>query len=466
MSPEEQRDANARFAKLTGSTIVHSVDETDSVSGGSVDRVGLQGALSMVQDGEADGIVVAKVDRFSRTLLGGLRVISEMEERGHWLLSAREGVIVGDERATATDKLVRHFWLMLAEWQRDTLAEGWEETRARANAAGVARIVPYGYVRDETRRAVPDGVKADAVREMFRLRLTGMTPRAIADELHGRGFPGARDGDRVTLDLVRGVLKSRTYLGELRDGEFVNVASHEPLVDVETWERVNSAPGTSRVGERNVALLAGLARCSACGQKLVARTAGYAGKDGKRRRRYSCRAHYSWGECPAPVTVDEQSLDAYVESVFRDDFMDVEAEGVFTSDALDGATRAREAAEADLRAYVKLVALQRAEPAIYAEGVEERTRLLSAARDEEEKLRNAARGFALPEDIGVTWPNLSTPEKRAYLGDAYVAVVVRRKTDEEPRLRFDAARVRIVGRDEENAPELLSGACNPLTVAA
>src|SRR5262245_37261681 len=137
MSPAEQHDAITHFASAQGVKIVSWHDETNSVSGGSVERAGLQAALDRVLSGETDGIIVAKLDRFARSVTGGLRVIYELEDAGKYLISVREGVICGAEPADATSKLIRTFFLALAEWQRDTLSEGWESARERHIAAGV-----------------------------------------------------------------------------------------------------------------------------------------------------------------------------------------------------------------------------------------------------------------------------------------------------------------------------------------
>jgi site-specific DNA recombinase len=467
MSPDEQRDACETYSTGHACNVTEYVDETDSVSGGSMEREGLQYALSEVRAGRADGIIVAKVDRFSRTLQGGLRVIGDMERDGQWLISVREGVMVGDERASATDKLVRNLFLMLAQWQRDTLAEGWDETRARANALGIARVAPYGYVRGEDRRLYPDPETCEWVPAAFALRADGLGVRAIATELQSRGAVGYR-GAVFTAELANKVLQNRVYLGELWDGEYVNVSSHEPLVDRALFDRAQAVRGPSKVGERETALLAGIARCSGCGQKMLARHTRQRHADGSVKRRYTCRGHFSWGDCPRPASIDERSLDAYVLRTFRDDFIDVEAEGVFTSDAIDAATSAREAAEAEVRRYVTdpaVSALASSEPELWSEGLATRNATLARARDEEDALRNAARGFALPEDIGVTWDELGKPEARAYLVDAYPAVVVRAPLPTEPRaVLFNVDRVRIVGRDEANAPELVSGRCAPIPV--
>jgi hypothetical protein len=52
------------------------------VGGGTMDRPGLNKALGRVRDGSSGGIVVARVDRFARTLRGALDVLEELERAG------------------------------------------------------------------------------------------------------------------------------------------------------------------------------------------------------------------------------------------------------------------------------------------------------------------------------------------------------------------------------------------------
>lgn len=144
-----------------------------------------------------DGIYVAKVDRFARTVQGGLSAINTLEDAGKELWSAREGVIVGDAEATATDKMMRTFFLMLAQWQRDTLTEGWEAVRHRHIAAGVYTVEPYGFVKDEqTRRLVPHPRESPWVAPVFEHRAAGESSHGIAGWLNEQRAPTRNGGYR------------------------------------------------------------------------------------------------------------------------------------------------------------------------------------------------------------------------------------------------------------------------------
>jgi DNA invertase Pin-like site-specific DNA recombinase len=367
MSPEEQADACADFSDHEGAEIVASVDELDSVSGGSVEREGLQYALWLCDDGQADGIIVAKLDRFARTVLGGLKVLSDLEERGHLLLSAREGVIVGDERAASTDKLTRTLFLMLAQWHRDTLAESWEATRERHIADGVANNEPYGYVRDDSRRLVPDPVEADFVRQMFQLRADGKGWATIAKTMNATGAMPRRT-ERFTHARISAIVANRVYLGKLKSGEYVNKKAHEPLVSAalfnmtrcgipveyfDLWTALISglvaANGTRslRIGaEVETSLLAGIAHCASCGQKLRLERRGHL-------RYYRCRKHFGWGSCPHPPSVPADALDEDVDDWFQQKFFGFGAEAAYDDDALtlaqgaDWVANLRQVAEID-----------------------------------------------------------------------------------------------------------------------
>jgi site-specific DNA recombinase len=415
MSPDEQKDANEAFTAREGAEIVITVDETDSVSGGSMEREGLQYALQLCDEGEVDGIVVAKVDRFSRTLLGGLTVISEMEERGHLLVSAREGVIVGDAVSSSTDTLIRNLFLMLAQWQRDTLRESWEATRERHIANGVSGQEPYGYVKDASRRLVPDEVEAPFVREIFERRAQGDGWVSIAKALNAAGAKPRRAA-RFTHARISSIVANRIYLGELRSGEYVNLQAHEPIVEVELFEQANGRrslhPSTT---EAQTSMLAGIVRCASCGQKMRSETRG-------KYRYYRCRVRHGWGDCPEPVNAPADALDALVEERFLDEFKYFDLEAKSDSGALKAAEEALVAAEEELHAFVTVM---KATDRGFKEGYDARTTAVAQAESALVEARTAAYGFALPSAVIELWDTLTDEVKRSFLADAFELAAVR-----------------------------------------
>lgn len=80
-------------------------------------------ALARVEAGESDGIVVAKLDRFGRTLIDGLRHIERIQAAGGTFVSVADGF----DLATDTGRLVLRIMLSLAEFELDRVRSNWSD---------------------------------------------------------------------------------------------------------------------------------------------------------------------------------------------------------------------------------------------------------------------------------------------------------------------------------------------------
>ena len=98
---------------------------------------------------------------------------------------------------------------------------------------------PLGYRRKEDRRLEPDPATADAVREAFKLRAGGASHGEIVEHL------AKALGKAPAKSAVTGMLRNRVYLGEAPGGPngAVNPTAHEPLVDEETFLRIQAERG-------------------------------------------------------------------------------------------------------------------------------------------------------------------------------------------------------------------------------
>src|SRR4051794_18667946 len=81
LSPREQRDRIAQWASDHGATIVEHLEDLD-VSGGTIDRPGFQRALALIEAGEADVLVTARLDRFARSIPLAYQAIERLEAAG------------------------------------------------------------------------------------------------------------------------------------------------------------------------------------------------------------------------------------------------------------------------------------------------------------------------------------------------------------------------------------------------
>src|SRR5690348_16903897 len=81
ISPKLQEDRCRALIKVRGWRVGRVLVDLDQ-SGGTMDRPGLNEAIERMRTGDSCGIVVARIDRFSRTLKGALATIEAIEEAG------------------------------------------------------------------------------------------------------------------------------------------------------------------------------------------------------------------------------------------------------------------------------------------------------------------------------------------------------------------------------------------------
>ena len=92
------------------------------------------------------------------------------------------------------------------------------------------------------------------------------------------------NGRTWTTATVRRFLANRSYLGEARYGDLLNVDAHAPLVSRATFEAAQPEPSARRRPKATFPL-SGLARCASCDSPLVGARGG-----ADNRRMYRCSA--------------------------------------------------------------------------------------------------------------------------------------------------------------------------------
>lgn len=145
ISPIVQRQQIEAWAALNGNGVGVIFEELDR-SGTSWDRPLLAEAIDRLERGLSDGIVVAKLDRFGRSLIESLQAIERIRCAGGTFAAVQDGL----DLTTETGRLALRIMLSTAEWQLDRIREQWHTARASAISRGVhtGAQAPFGYVRD------------------------------------------------------------------------------------------------------------------------------------------------------------------------------------------------------------------------------------------------------------------------------------------------------------------------------
>lgn len=117
--------------------------EKDEVSGKNLDRPGIASILRDVDSGAVGHLIIFKLDRLTRSVgdLSGL--LDTFKRKDVSLSSVSENL----DTSTASGKMVVQMIGVIAEWERDTIAErtlaALSVKRSRGEKLG--GIVPYGY---------------------------------------------------------------------------------------------------------------------------------------------------------------------------------------------------------------------------------------------------------------------------------------------------------------------------------
>jgi DNA invertase Pin-like site-specific DNA recombinase len=219
ISPALQREQIVNWAKLNGA-VVATVFEELAESGARSDRPKLMKALARVEEGLTDGIVVAKLDRFGRSLLGSLAAIERIRAAGGTFVAVQDGLDV----TTDTGKLVLRIMLSMAEWELDRIRAQWNAARERAVARGVhlGAYPPTGYIRDSNRLLHPDPVSGPVIAELFARRAQGATMRELGLFLSEQKVRTRLDNPNWISTALHSLITNRVYLGELRHGTMIN----------------------------------------------------------------------------------------------------------------------------------------------------------------------------------------------------------------------------------------------------
>lgn len=272
-SLDAQREACAAYILSQASEGWSATGETyddGGISGGTLERPGLQRLLADVAEGRIDIIVVYKVDRLTRSLLDFSRLVEAFDKADVSFVSVTQSF----NTTTSMGRLTLNMLLSFAQFEREVTAERIRDKIAASKAKGMwmGGIPPLGYRPDGRSLAIVEN-HAELVRTIFRRYLDLGNVRLLAQALarEGIGAPlrtttsgrmiGGRPFSRGQLYLM---LKCRTFLGEVQHREAIYPGLHPPIIDRDLWDQVQARLAANLQGQRSgtnstqPALLSGL----------------------------------------------------------------------------------------------------------------------------------------------------------------------------------------------------------------
>ena len=166
--------------------------EDRAASGSTVrGRAGLRRALEQLDGGEASGLVVAKLDRLSRSLLDFAQLMERSRQEGWGLVALDLGV----DTTTPSGALMANVLASFAEFERRLIGQRTREALAAKRRQGV-------------RLGRPSVIDDDVRAKVRALRLAGQSYARIAQSLNESGTRTAHGGRLWYAATVRGVCRA------------------------------------------------------------------------------------------------------------------------------------------------------------------------------------------------------------------------------------------------------------------
>jgi site-specific DNA recombinase len=175
----------------------------DGKSAKTLERPGMQRVLEMVRKRAVDAVIVAKLDRLTRSVRDLAEIVDLAEKKRVALVSVAETLDTG----TAAGRMVLNVMASVAQWEREAIAERTTDAlREKRRMGQRAGNVPYGYaLQADGKTLVEDPEESAVIWQMRRWREEGATLRGIADKLNQHGVR-TRSGSAWRFQYVDRVL--------------------------------------------------------------------------------------------------------------------------------------------------------------------------------------------------------------------------------------------------------------------
>jgi site-specific DNA recombinase len=199
VSTDKQADfgvsLDAQSEKVRAMAVVQGAELVDMIvdageSAKSLNRPGMARLLSLVDAGAVDTVIIAKLDRLTRSVKDLAELLERFTRRGVSLVSVADAL----DTRSAAGRLVLNIMVSVSQLEREAIGERTRDAmqHKRANGERVG-TVPFGY------RTAADGVRLESntaeqgiLATMRELRAAGHSTRQISAELNRLGFTTRR----------------------------------------------------------------------------------------------------------------------------------------------------------------------------------------------------------------------------------------------------------------------------------
>jgi site-specific DNA recombinase len=189
--------------------VVHNAELIDIIVDGgesakSLQRPGMERLLALVDGNKVQAVIIAKLDRLTRSVKDLCELLEPFERRGVALISVAESL----DTSSAAGRLVLNIMTAVSQWEREAIGERTRDAmhHKRSNGERVENI-RFGYrLSPDGKHVEPDPGEQATLTQIRRLREDGATLRGIAAALNRQALR-TRSGSVWRLEHIARINK-------------------------------------------------------------------------------------------------------------------------------------------------------------------------------------------------------------------------------------------------------------------
>ncbi|MDW3116921.1 MAG: recombinase family protein [Roseovarius pacificus] len=220
------------------------------VSGGTLERPGLQRLMEDVDAGRIDMVVVYKIDRLTRSLADFAKLVDRFEAAGCSFVSVTQAF----NTSSSMGRLTLNMLLSFAQFEREVTAERIRDKIAASKKRGLwmGGVPPMGYDAHpdpNTRSLVINEAERGTVETLFALYDDLGCLRAVEQEAARQNLRSKRHvfstgrvqgGGPLSRGQIHHILCNPIYAGKIRHKDKVFEGQHAAIIDGDLWARVQA----------------------------------------------------------------------------------------------------------------------------------------------------------------------------------------------------------------------------------
>ena len=243
---------------------------TESETAKKAGRKAFNEMLLYIKEHNINTILVEKTDRLYRNFKDYV-MLDDYDLEVHLV---KEGTILS-KNSKSHDKFIHGIKVLMAKNYIDNLSEEVKKGLREKVAQGYyPQKAPVGYINTKNSEGrkiiVPDAEKAPFIQRLFGLYATGAySVDELRIKLFNEGFN--HNGKPYSKPRLLYVLKDVFYIGKFIYSGVIHDGKHEPIIDIEIFNRVQKMFNQSKARSHDVEFAyVGLLTCGHCGCQMTA----------------------------------------------------------------------------------------------------------------------------------------------------------------------------------------------------